>query len=68
MQPDSGMVIIDLPAAIPHARLHAYTCFADSVLLPIVPSEIDIYGATHGRRFKSLDKAIEYFNSIPTEY
>lgn len=43
---DSGLLIIDLPAAIPHERLHTYTHLADSVLLPIVPSEIDIYSAT----------------------
>lgn len=46
VQADSSIVIIDLPAAIPHERLHAYTYMADSVLLPIVPSEIDIYSAT----------------------
>ncbi|HSG66567.1 MAG TPA: DUF2934 domain-containing protein [Gammaproteobacteria bacterium] len=43
---DSSIVIVDLPAAIPHSRLHAYTYLADSVLLPIVPSEIDVYSAT----------------------
>ncbi len=42
---DAGLVIIDLPAAIPDAQLHAYTYIADSVLLPIVPSEIDVYSA-----------------------
>lgn len=43
---DSSVVIIDLPAAIAHTRLHGYTYMADSVLLPIVPSEIDIHSAT----------------------
>jgi len=42
----SSIVIVDVPAAIPHSRLHAYTYIADSVLLPIVPSAIDIYSAT----------------------
>lgn len=44
--PDANLVIMDLPAAIPHAKLHAYTYVADSVLLPIVPSEIDVHSAT----------------------
>ena len=39
-------MIVDLPAGIPHDRLHAYTYAADSVLLPIMPSEIDIHSAT----------------------
>ncbi len=44
--PDSSAVIVDLPAAIPHERLHAYTYIADSILIPIMPSEIDVYSAT----------------------
>jgi chromosome partitioning protein len=44
--PDSSTVIVDLPAAIPHEQLHTYTYMADSVLLPILPSEIDIHSAT----------------------
>jgi len=43
---DVGVMIIDLPAAIPHSKLHAYTYIADSVLLPVVPSAIDIHSAT----------------------
>lgn len=43
---DSSLAIVDLPAAIPHARLHVYVHLADSLLLPIQPSEIDVYGAT----------------------
>ena len=46
VQPDSSTVIVDLPAAIPHERLHAYTYLADSILLPIQPSEVDVYSAT----------------------
>jgi chromosome partitioning protein len=46
VEPDSSVVIIDLPAGIPHSHLHAVTYLADNVLLPIVPSEIDIYSAT----------------------
>jgi chromosome partitioning protein len=43
VQPDSRALILDLPAAIPHERLHAYTYIADSILTPIMPSEIDVY-------------------------
>ena len=34
-----------MPAAIPATRLHAYVHLADSLLLPIQPSEIDVFGA-----------------------
>lgn len=44
--PDSRTVIVDLPAAIPYEQLHAYTYLADSLLLPVQPSEIDVYAAT----------------------
>ncbi len=44
--PDSKVIIVDLPGGIPHEHLHAYTYEADSVLLPIMPSEIDIHSAT----------------------
>jgi chromosome partitioning protein len=43
---ESKLAIIDLPAAIPNARLYVYVHLADSMLLPIQPSEIDVYGAT----------------------
>lgn len=43
---DSSLAIVDLPGGVPHARLHAYVHLADSVLLPIQPSEIDVYAAT----------------------
>ena len=44
--PDSRVVIIDLPSAIPFEELHAYTHFADSLLLPIAPSAIDVFSAS----------------------
>jgi chromosome partitioning protein len=44
--PESSTVIVDLPAAIPHDRLHAFSYLADNVLLPILPSDVDIYSAT----------------------
>ena len=46
IQPDSSTLIFDLPAAIPHQQLHAYTYIADSILIPIMPSEIDVSSAT----------------------
>jgi chromosome partitioning protein len=42
----SNVAIIDLPAAVPYGRLHAYTHLADSLLVPIQPSEVDVYSAT----------------------
>jgi chromosome partitioning protein len=43
---DSSVVIIDLPAAITADQLHAFVYLADSLLLPVTPSEIDVYSAT----------------------
>jgi chromosome partitioning protein len=43
---DSKPAIFDLPAAIPHVQLHHYTHIADSILIPVMPSEIDVYTAT----------------------
>ena len=46
VQPDSSALIFDLPGGIPHERLHDYTYIADSILIPIMPSEIDVFSAT----------------------
>jgi chromosome partitioning protein len=43
---DSGVVIVDLPSSIPFEDLHAYTHIADSILLPIAPSAIDVFSAS----------------------
>ena len=43
---ESSVVIIDLPAAITGDQLHAFVYLADSLLLPVTPSEIDVYSAT----------------------
>ena len=43
---EAGAVIFDLPAAIPHAQLHHYTYLADSLLIPVMPSAIDVHSAT----------------------
>ena len=42
----SSIVIIDLPAAISSEQLHAFVYLADSLLLPVTPSDIDVYSAT----------------------
>jgi chromosome partitioning protein len=44
--PDSSVAIIDLPAAITGDQLHAFVYLADSLLLPVTPSEIDVHSAT----------------------
>ena len=46
VDPRSSIAIVDLPAAIPYERLHVYTHLADSLLLPIQPSDVDVYSAT----------------------
>jgi chromosome partitioning protein len=43
---ESSVVIIDLPAAITGDQLHAFVYLADSLLLPVTPSDIDVYSAT----------------------
>lgn len=43
---ESSIVIIDLPAAISSDQLHAFVYLADSLLLPVTPSDIDVYSAT----------------------
>lgn len=42
---DSRVAIFDMPAAISLDELYMHTHFADSILIPIVPSEIDVHGA-----------------------
>ena len=43
--PGSRQMIVDLPAAIPENQLYYQTYDADSILIPVMPSEIDIYSA-----------------------
>ena len=43
--PDSEEMIVDLPAALSTEQLYHETYDANSILIPIVPSEIDIYSA-----------------------
>ena len=43
--PDSEEMIVDLPAALSTEQLYHETYDANSILIPVVPSEIDIYSA-----------------------
>ena len=43
---DSSVAVVDLPGAIAHGDLHDFTYFADRVLIPIVPSAIDVFAAS----------------------
>jgi chromosome partitioning protein len=43
---ESSVVIVDLPAAITSDQLHAFVYLADSLLLPVMPSDIDVHSAT----------------------
>jgi len=43
--PESRQMIVDLPAALPDDQLYYQTYDANSILIPIAPSEIDIYSA-----------------------
>jgi chromosome partitioning protein len=46
VDPDTATVIADLPASIPLDELHRHTHDADSILIPVLPSEIDIFSAS----------------------
>lgn len=43
--PGSEQMILDLPAALPDDQLYYQTYDANSILIPVMPSEIDIYSA-----------------------
>lgn len=46
LPPGCREMIIDLPAGVSDNDLHVMTYFADSVLIPVMPSQIDIHAAT----------------------
>jgi len=56
---ESSVVIIDLPAAITGDQLHAFVYVADSLLLPVTPSDIDVYSATRFIAELLLDAQID---------
>ena len=43
--PDSEVVVVDTPAALDPQRIPEFTRGADAVLVPVMPSEIDIFAA-----------------------
>jgi chromosome partitioning protein len=45
VQRDSSIVIVDLPAAITDSELHNFVYFADSLLVPVMPSAPDVSSA-----------------------
>jgi len=59
VKPDSSAVIFDLAAAIPNERLHDYTYMADSILIPIMPSAVDVYSATRFIAELLLDQQLD---------
>lgn len=46
VNPESDALIFDLPAALPNEHLQNYTYIADSIVIPIMPSAVDVYSAT----------------------
>ncbi|MGI9259428.1 MAG: ParA family protein [Gammaproteobacteria bacterium] len=44
--PESTTIIFDLPAAITSGQLIEFTYLADSLLVPVMPSAVDVYSAT----------------------
>lgn len=44
--PDTERVIIDAPAAVPHDQLIEFVRQVDTIIIPVLPSPIDIHAAT----------------------
>lgn len=44
--PESRQLIADLPAALPPEDIYDYTYDANSILIPVLPSAIDVYSAS----------------------
>lgn len=44
--PDSEQLIVDLPAAVPNDCIYDHTYDADSILIPVLPSAIDVFAAS----------------------
>lgn len=44
--PDIDVVVIDAPAALPAEELADYTCGMHAVLVPVLPSDMDIHAAS----------------------
>jgi len=59
VNPDSKNMIFDLPAALPGNQLQDYTYTADSILIPIMPSAVDVYSATRFIAELLLDQQLD---------
>jgi len=59
VNPDSKTLIFDLPAALPSQELQNYTYIADSILIPIMPSDVDVYSATRFIAELLLDQQLD---------
>jgi chromosome partitioning protein len=56
---ESSALIFDLPAALPGDQLCSYTYVADSILIPIMPSAVDVYSATYFIAELLLDQQLD---------
>ncbi len=45
-RPETEKLIVDLPAAVSPDELHDFTYDVDSILIPVLPSEIDVFCAS----------------------
>ena len=59
VNPDSKTLIFDLPAALPSQELQNYMYIADSMLIPIMPSDVDVYSATRFIAELLLDQQLD---------
>ncbi len=59
VEPDTRVVISDLPASIDLNDLYHHTHDADSILIPVLPSEIDIFSASRFIAELMLDVALD---------
>jgi len=59
VHPDTRVVISDLPASIALNDLYLHTHDADSILIPVLPSEIDIFSASRFIAELMLDVALD---------
>ena len=59
LEPDTTVVISDLPASIELNDLYLHTHDADSILIPVLPSAIDIFSASRFIAELMLDVALD---------
>ena len=59
LSPESKTIIFDLPAAITSRQQIEFTYLADSLLVPVMPSVVDVYSATRFIADLLLDQQID---------